>query len=200
MRQLEHHTLEQSFTLLLQTCAQKPFLLFKEILGILAGKSYFLLFIILSLPFCQPLQIPGISTPFGIAIMFIGFATMLKKNIWLPKKILLKQISSPHVEKIVKSCLSLMKKIRVVLRLRMVWLCKNKVLQPINGLLFIILGFLLALPLPIPLTNLTSGWSIFLIALGLLEDDGIFVLGGYLIALLTFSFFVVIAFSVERII
>ena len=55
----------------------------------------------------------------------------------------------------------------------------------VNGLVIALLGIFLALPLPIPLSNLTAAWAIFLIAFGLLEDNGIFVLIGYGVIILT---------------
>jgi len=70
-------------------------------------------------------------------------------------------------------------------------------MQVVNGLLIFLLGSFLALPLPIPLTNLAVGWSIFLVTLGLLEDDGVFVLVGYLVFLLTLMFFILILFSIR---
>lgn len=71
-------------------------------------------------------------------------------------------------------------------------------MEKVNGLAICLLGILLALPLPIPLSNLTAAWSILLIAFGILEDDGLFVIIGYLVALLTVLFFFVIAINVKN--
>ena len=68
----------------------------------------------------------------------------------------------------------------------------------INCLAICILGIFLALPLPIPLSNLTAAWSIFLIALGILEDDGVFVLIGYLISFLTIIVFIIMTTSIRN--
>jgi hypothetical protein len=48
-----------------------------------------------------------------------------------------------------------------------------------------LLGLILALPLPIPFTNLTAGWAMFCISLGTLEKDGLFVFIGYSIFAVT---------------
>jgi hypothetical protein len=42
------------------------------------------LVIILVLPFCQPIPLPGFSTPFGIALMIFGFRIALRQRPWLP--------------------------------------------------------------------------------------------------------------------
>jgi hypothetical protein len=71
-------------------------------------------------------------------------------------------------------------------------------MEKMHGLMICILGLLLALPLPIPLSNLTAAWSTFLIALGILEDDGASVLAGYLISLLTIIFFIVMGIKAKE--
>jgi len=42
-------------------------------------------------------------------------------------------------------------------------------------------ALVLLLPLPIPFTNSFPAWAILLLAAGLLERDGLFILGGYVV-------------------
>lgn len=160
-----------------------------EILEILSEKGHPLILIFLSLPFCQPIQIPGFSTPFGLSIAFIGLKMAFGKFVWLPKFILKKEISPSHLKLITGKTLSLMKKMKRWIYPRMSWICNNPVMEVVNSLTICVLGILLALPLPIPFSNLMAAWSIFFIAVGLLEEDGLFVIIGYVITLLTFIFF-----------
>lgn len=197
MKQIEYRTLEEDLVILLENSRKKPSLSVKEILDILSGKGRSIILIFLSLPFCQPIQLPGLSIPFGIVIAFIGFRFALGKKIWLPKRILLKEISAVTIEKIVHKSLSMMKIMRRFIRSRFNWFFKYKAMQIANGLLIFLLGIFLMLPLPIPFTNLAAGWSLFLLNLGLLEDDGIFVVLGYLAFLLTFLFFFLILFHLR---
>lgn len=199
MKYEEHRTLEKNLAILLEKSRKNPTLSIEEILEILSGKGRSLILIFLSLPFCQPIQIPGLSIPFGLVIAFIGFRIAFGKHIWLPKKVLSKTISSITIQKIVQKSLVLMGKMRRFIHPRVKWLCASGPMQIINGLLIFLLGLLLALPLPIPLTNLAIGWSIFLISLGLLEDDGILLLLGYLTFLATLLFFSAILFSIRTI-
>jgi hypothetical protein len=46
---------------------------------------------------------------------------------------------------------------------------------------------------------LSVAWSIFFIGLGILEDDGIFVLIGYLISSIAIAFFVAMSLSINRV-
>ena len=185
-------TLEEEILALQQEADGKP-LAINEILRILSGKGRPLLLILLSIPFCQPIQILGFSTPFGLAIAFISLRMIFGKKIWLPHKLVSKKITPYALLKITKTTLFIVRKIQYLLRPRLHWACRSSVMKILNGILIFMLGVLLALPLPLPFSNLAAAWAIFLIALGILEDDGLFVLIGYSVSLLTFSFFTVIA-------
>lgn len=177
--------------LLLQQEGKDKLLSFAKILQLLSGKGRPLILILLSLPFCQPIQIPGLSTPFGLAVAFIGLRMIFGKKIWLPRKLLEKNVPNDILTRITDKALKLIRKTKPWVHPRFLWLCHSTFSEIANGLIIITLGIFLALPLPLPLSNLTSAWSILLISLGILEDDGLLVLIGYLISLLTIVFFIV---------
>lgn len=182
--------------MLLQEEAKTSPVTIRKILRILSGKGRPLILILLCLPFCQPIQIPGFSTPFGLAIAFIGLRIAMGKNAWLPQSLLSKQIKAHTLEIITKKTLLVLKKIKPWIHPRMYWLCHSPFMEVFNGFVIFVLGIFLALPLPIPLSNLTAAWSIFLISLGMLEDDGLFVMLGYFIFAVTTTFFLIMALSV----
>ncbi len=199
MKKLKNYLTLEEGILILQKKGENASISIEELLHVLSGKGQSLILLFLSLPFCQPLQIPGLSTPFGLAIAFIGLRIAFGKRVWLPKRLLAKTIT-PHVlQKIIGKTLWLVRKAKHLAHPRLTWLRHYPALNIINGLLIATLGIFLALPLPIPLSNLTAAWSIFFIGLGVLEDDGIFILIGYLISLLTFAFFITMALSVKLI-
>lgn len=175
--------------LFLQKKSSRSSLSIGEILNTLSGKGYSLIILFLSLPFCQPFQIPGLSTPFGIVIAFIGLKMACGKYVWLPKKILAKSVAPQTLQKITEKTLWLLKKMDPWIHPRLVWLYYYPLSEIINGLLISIMGVLLALPLPVPFSNLMAAWSILLMALGLLKADGVFILFGYFVALLAFGYF-----------
>lgn len=197
-KNLKHYQSLEERILLLKQAAERTALSMEDILGILSGKGRLLILILLSLPFCQPLQIPGLSIPFGLIIAFIGVRIAFGKHIWLPKRILSKTIQSSTLNKIIDKALWLIKKMKRWTHPRLIWMSTHPAMQVVHGLIFCTLGLCLALPLPIPFTNLASAWSIFIIALGLIEDDGLFILIGYLMALLTLLFLFFIGMSMER--
>lgn len=181
---------------LLQNEAKGKSLSIEKILGILSDKGRLLILILLCLPFCQPIQIPGLSLPFGLVIAFMGLRVAFRKQAWLPKKLIVKEVPAHTIELITTKALAVIRKLKPWIHPRLVWLSRAPVMEKVNGLILCVLGIFLALPLPIPLSNLTAAWSIFLIALGMLEDDGVCILIGYAISLLTLIFFVVMAVTV----
>lgn len=169
-----------------------------EIFETFSGKGYKLILIFLSLPFCQPIQIPGLSMPFGLVIAFISLRMTFGKRLLLPKKFLLKTISSTTIQTFAEKTLKLMNMMSHLIHPRLVRLCNHGIMKVVNGLLIFLLGILLALPLPIPLTNLAAGWSILLVSLGLLGNDGLFVLLGYLVSLFTLLFFIFLILFIKN--
>lgn len=194
MKKIESYRIIEEDILYLQQKGKNSSLSIGEVLHILSRKWQSLILLFLSLPFCQPFQIPGLSTPFGLAVAFIGLRMTFGKYAWLPKGILSKTINRKTLQNTTEKILWVVKKMKRWVHPRLVWICHYPALQIINGLLIFILGIFLALPLPIPFSNLMAAWSIFLIGLGLLEDDGFLVLIGYLISLfaLAFLFFTVL--------
>ena len=195
MRSQKSHSVEEGLAILDERSRVSPTLSIKEILEILSGTGRLLILIILSLPFCQPIQIPGFSTPFGIVIALIALRMAFGKNIWLPKKVLSKTVSSKTIQKMTQKSLRVMQKMRRFIHPRLNMLCEKGVIRVFNSLLICVQGVFLALPLPIPLSNIAAGWAILFLSLGLLEDDGLFVLFGYAISLLTFIFFILLLLS-----
>lgn len=192
-------TLEEGI-LLLQEESKKGSISLGTILRILSGRGRALILILLSLPFCQPLQIPGLSIPFGLAISFVGLRIAFGKHIWLPKKVLEKTLTQKMLQKITDKALILVKKIKRWVHPRLKWLCHLSAMKKVNSLAIFLLGICLALPLPVPFTNLTAAWAIFSLSLGILEDDGVLILVGYFFALLTVVLIALIAFSIEKMI
>lgn len=199
MRKLKKFTSIEDDILLLREKGKTRSLSIEEILAILSEKGFALILLFLSLPFCQPLQLPGLSTPFGIAIAFIGLKMAFGKDIWLPETILAKTVTPKTIEKITEKTLWLIKKLKRLIHPRLVSICHHPLFEILNGLVIFLLGIFLSLPLPIPFSNLMAAWSIFCIGLGLLEDDGLFVAIGYVLSTITLGFLIATIFFINKI-
>ena len=189
MQKYKNATTIEEDLLRLQEIGKSTSLSIKDVLKILSKKGFLLTILLLNLPFCQPLQIPGFSVPFGLAIAFLALKMIFGKHIWLPQSLLTKTIPPDTLQKIIENVLWLIKKIKRWTYPRLTMLCQHPALQIVNALLIFILGICLAMPLPIPFSNMIVAWAIFFIALGSLESDGVLVIIGYIVSLLAFAFF-----------
>jgi hypothetical protein len=161
----------------------------RKIFSILSGKGYAALLVILSLPFCFPIQIPGFSTPFGLALAFLGLRISFGKKLWWPKRILDKELGSEKVVNLSEKTIAIFKKIQKILHPRLPFLTRNTILHRLHGLVVFVLALFLSLPLPIPMTNMLTAVPILCIGLGLLEDDGVMIIIGYCLAIFAISLF-----------
>lgn len=161
----------------------------KEILSILAKHGHATLLLIFSLPLCLPIPLPGLSTIFGLLLALIGIQMGFTKRLCLPSWILQKKIPNGTLKKIVTKLISLSIFLQKFLHPRLSFLTKNRFCIGCSGILISLLSLLLSIPLPIPLTNLVSTLPIIAMGLGFLEDDGLCILIGYLLALVCFTFF-----------
>ena len=160
-----------------------------ELMQALEGKGHAAILAILALPFCFPVQIPGLSTPFGVVLIFTGLRISFGQAPWLPGWLLVRKISASTTEGLLEGLRKLAVPAEKILHPRLSVLCRNVFLLRMHGLLVAFLAILLALPLPIPFSNLLAAIPILLVALSLLEDDGFFMIAGYLAAIPCILFF-----------
>jgi hypothetical protein len=155
----------------------------QRIADLLGDTGQAILLVLFSFPFCQPLQIPGFSTPFGIIISLIGIRMTFGGKLWMPQFIGKKKISYHNLEKIVHLTIKAVKKLHFLLAARLDYLVQNPCFHCLNGALIALFGLLLALPLPIPLTNLLSAYPLLAFGLGILWKDGLFILIAYFLCI-----------------
>lgn len=173
--------LKESFQALLLHAESEPITV-QMVVETFAGKGQAMLLILFSLPFCLPISIPGVSTPFGLILMFIGFRIAFRHRVWLPKALLKKTVSVSTMQKIAKYTVAVTDSLRFLLTTRMRWLFHIPWLHVSYGLIIAILAILLALPLPLPFTNFLVATPILLFGLALLEEDGLVLLFAYLLS------------------
>jgi hypothetical protein len=157
---------------------------------LLEGRGFVTLILILSLPFIQPLPVPGISIIFGLAIFMLGLRIALGRHAGLPRFLRQKEFEAATVMRLTASARKLFGKIEKLFRRRLVYLVVPPG-QNMAGIGLMANGLALTLPLPpvILFSNGLPAFSVFLICLGLLERDGLFVTLGQLMAVLTWFYF-----------
>ena len=182
-------TFIESLEIISEKSKESDHIKLQDVFVILAGKGYAALLILLSLPFCLPIQIPGLSTPFGLLLVFIGFRLAFAKRLWWPKWILDKEFKSGTIDTLCQKCIRVVKSLQKIIHPRILFLTKNSIMRRVHGLLVVFFALILSLPLPIPFSNILCAVPIFFIGFGLLEDDGVVIIFGYIFALLSLLFF-----------
>ncbi len=172
----------------------------REVLGLLHGRGYVLLVMLLALPFCTPVPLPGLSTPFGLIITIIGVRLALGAKPWLPARLLDTRLPPKIFARVFAFTRKIILGFERLLRPRMLWVTGSAGLLQLHAVPIVICAAMLLLPLPIPFSNIVPAWGIMLIAGGLLERDGAFIIAGYVATLITIAFFAAIAiFGIETV-
>jgi hypothetical protein len=153
----------------------------REVIQLLGGRAYLLLVLLLALPFITPIPLPGLSTPFGLAIALIALRLSIGQRPWLPQSIQRKELPAGFIAKVFRAAEKILLFLEKFLRPRLTFLTDTPLLRQLHAVLMLAAALALLLPLPIPFTNTFPAWTILLLAAGLLERDGGFVLAGYLV-------------------
>jgi hypothetical protein len=153
----------------------------REVIFLLGGRAYLLLVLLLALPFITPIPLPGLSVPFGLAIVLISLRLSLGQRPWLSKKLQRKELPAGFIAKVFSVAEKVLRFLEKFLRPRLTFLTDTPLLRQLHAVLMLVAALALLLPLPIPFTNSFPAWTILLVAAGLLERDGVFVLAGYVV-------------------
>jgi TerC family integral membrane protein len=132
-----------------------------------------------ALPFCF-VAIPGLSTPFGIAIGFIGACIAIGREPRLPRFIMRQRLSTARSIRLLAGAIKVARKLESFVRPRLGFLHAGPTMPRLIGLSIVIAGLALMLPLPIPFSNSIPAWAVVLLAVGMMEKDGLCVLLGHL--------------------
>ena len=158
-----------------------------ELKQALKGRGSAILLILLALPFCF-IAIPGLSTPFGIAICLIGAWLIIGREPWLPRFIMRRRLSTARLDQLLSGSIKVACKLEKFARPRLAFLHAGPGMLRLIGLGIVIAGLGLMLPLPIPFSNSMPAWAVVLLAIGMMEKDGLCVLLGHLAAIVAWVF------------
>ena len=149
----------------------------------LQGRGFALFILIVSIPLCFPISIPGLSIPFGVVIMLLGLRIAMGRKPKLPGFILSKEIKYKTLEGIVKVGVKVCKALEKAAKPRMQFLRRSNLAINLIGIGLASGGLQLLLPLPplIPFSNTIPAISVVLLTAGMIERDGVFVLLGYVV-------------------
>ncbi len=166
----------------------------QEVIDALGARASALLVVILALPFCSPITIPGLSVPFGLVIAVLAARFALGLPPWLPRRLLAMKLPPRFFRAVLDGASKFSGVIERRLRPRWLWLTETAALRRLHMGLVCIGALLLLLPIGgIPFTNTLPALVVVLGTLGTLERDGAAVAAAYGFLLATVIYFVVFA-------
>jgi hypothetical protein len=150
--------------------------------------------VILALPFCSPISIPGLSVPFGAVIFVLGACFVIGRPPWLPQRLLAVELPPKFFRAVLEGASKFIGWIERRLHPRWAWITGTTALMRLHGLLVCSGAFLLLLPLGgIPFTNTLPALVVVIGTLGMMERDGVAVVTAYGILVATLVYFAAFA-------
>jgi hypothetical protein len=169
----------------------------QELLALIGEQSLLLFCTILTLPFLLPVSIPGVSTVFGIVIIFIGLSVTLNRTLWLPERLLHHQVTRDNLIPVLEKGIQFFERLERWMGKRLPALTQGALMNRVHGLALTAGGVFLLFPLSlIPFSNTLPALGVLLLALGMLQRDGYFIVAGYVVLLLTLVYFAGLALLV----
>ena len=165
----------------------------EEVIVVLQERAYTLLIIILALPFCVPVTVPGLSTPLGLVIAVIAGRFALGLPPWLPRRLLVTSLPARYFRTLMETTSKVVRLLERVLRPRWLAVTATPRLVRLHAFMVCIAAITLLIPAPIPFSNTLPALGILFGAAGTMERDGVAILIGYLFTILGVAYFVLIA-------
>ncbi|WP_142846866.1 exopolysaccharide biosynthesis protein [Telmatospirillum sp. J64-1] len=139
----------------------------------LGDRAYALLLLALALPNMVPIPVPGISSIFGPPLMIVAAQLAWGRPYpWLPGWLSRRSIRRDDFRRIMARILPRLVQGERYLRPRLCSLT-SPVAERLLGLLCVVLG--VSISLPIPFGNFLPALAVVVLALGLVERDGVFI-------------------------
>jgi hypothetical protein len=185
--QCKHHVrhvpLSANLARLFSECDPRPFTL-NRLMARTRGRGLYLAMILLAIPFVSPIPLPGLSTAVGLAIAIMSARLALRLPPRLPRFLGDRELSRGRMRRLVRSSASFLRSLEKLAKPRHGEWLRWRSVRLVNAVILILLGLLLALPIPpvMPFTNSLPGWGIILMSLSLMEEDGHLIWAAYLMA------------------
>lgn len=154
-----------------------------DIAEVLRPRSIGAWLLFLALPMALSVPMPGISILFGVPLMIISVQLALGRRAWLPAFVLRRSIGRTDYAALVARMQPALERFEWLVRPRASFLASDWAKVPVGVTCFVLAAII---TLPIPLGHLAPGTAICLLALGLMEHDGIVIGVGFAAAVLAF--------------
>ncbi len=145
-----------------------------DILSAMEQRAIGALMFIFAVPIVLPMP-PGTSTVLAAPLIFLAAQMALGMRPWLPKVISSRSLARADFAAVVDRVGPWLARAERLLRPRLTVLTRPPIEHAVGALCFVLAAILI---LPIPLGNMPPALAICMFSLGILEDDGSWVLAG----------------------
>ncbi|WP_114769130.1 exopolysaccharide biosynthesis protein [Microvirga subterranea] len=151
----------------------------RDIMAVLQDRAFALLVVLLGLPNCLPMP-PPIPLVCGLLLALVAIQIVFgRPTPWLPRALLNRSIAQTDVERAVGRAMPAFRRLERVSRPRMTFMETPIAMRVMGAVILVLaLGLLFAPPF---VGQIPLGLAVCLVGLGLVERDGLVVLGGLLI-------------------
>ncbi|MCW2276833.1 exopolysaccharide biosynthesis protein [Heliophilum fasciatum] len=163
------------------------------VVDLMGQQSIWTLCAVMTVPFLLPVSIPGSSTPIGVMIALLGVACLWDRPPALPRRVARHPIPSHAMRNVLEKASHLAHKLEALARPRWSWMTEQRLVRRLNAICLVCNALLLTLPLPLPMSNTIPAYGVLFLACGALMRDGLFVAGGYVMAVLSVIYFALVA-------
>lgn len=183
--------LSEEFRRLGELCAGETVTL-RALLGEMRPRDHGLLTMMLTASFLHPLPMPGLTQLLGLTIIYAGYRMSRGLGPRFPKKYLDRPITASVFRVVFGAFAKITSVFEHLVRPRGRFLAAHPGTRRFNGACLCCVGFFILLPLPPP-TNFPPALAGFVLSVGIIEDDLLFVAAGWMLLVLNFFFFGAIA-------
>jgi len=184
---IPHEPLSQRLQAIIAQGGEASPLSFNALLERTEGRGLYLVILLLCLPFVLPVSIPGTSTPFGLGIAWLALRFALGRPTRLPSRLGDRPLGAKTRHLLLSGGQRVLRFLEKFVRPRRTAWLGWRTAQQWNAALLLLMALLLAIPLPPvpPFTNALPAYSIILITVSMMEEDGWMIWVGYATALAT---------------
>ena len=165
-----------------------------DLLEAMGDRAFGPLLFVFALPNILPAP-PGTSAVLGLPLIFLSGQLMLSKAPWLPKLIADRSMKREDFGSIVGRATPWLAKAEKLLRPRLGRLVDAPA-EYLIGAMCLMMAVVLALP--IPFVNMLPAFTISLFALGVLERDGVWILAGVVVWLISSILAVILGYALFK--
>jgi len=146
-----------------------------QLIYALRNRAFGILLLLLALPCAIPF-LYGIPQIVSVPLLFVAAQIIIGRHEpWLPKGVRQRKFSASAFRNVVEKSIPYIKWLEIFSRPRLTWLTKDGPERLLGVFLMI---FSSSIAIPLPLTNTVPGIAVGIVSLGLIERDGLMIIGG----------------------